>query len=271
MKQQDDPRPIYFISDAHIGSKDAEAEKKKEKYLTDFLYFLAEQDPAPILYIVGDLFDFWFEYRYAIPSLYQKMLSRIVYALDKGVEIIYVTGNHDFWMGPFFKNTLGIPIHHGIYEARHWQKRFFIFHGDGIPKEDRGYRFLKSVIQHPLTIWLYKLVHPDLGIPLARWASAQSRNHYKKTPEEEKADDLKYLHYAQTKLQEGYDFVIMGHTHRPVFEGTPERAYVNLGDWMRYFTYAVFREGQIELKSWIQESAASTFHMEPETARSVEK
>ena len=243
-------RTVYFISDAHIGSREQDIERIKEARLTEFLEFVGEQTPRPLLYIVGDLFDFWFEYRYAIPALYQKLLSRLVYLLDRGVEIRYVTGNHDFWMGDFFKKFLAIPVYHGAHQIQLSGKKFYIFHGDGILPEDKGYRLMKKVLQNPLAIQAYKLLHPDLGIPLARWASSASRNHYQKSPEEERRDDEKYIRYALEVLRRGYDYAIMGHTHRPLFYRSDDGIYVNLGDWIRHFSFARFEGGNLRLLRW---------------------
>ncbi len=263
-------RPIFFFSDAHIGSRDQESEREKDIKLSQFFEYLLTVRPAPILYIVGDLFDFWFEYRYAIPSVYQKLLARMVHILDQGIEIRYVTGNHDFWMRDFFPKHLGIQVYHGIHDFQINGKRFFIFHGDGILAEDRGYRLMKKVLQHPLAITAYKWLHPDLGIPLARWASSTSRNHRQKTPEEGRWYDEKYLQYALEKMQEGYDYVVMGHTHRPVYHVEADKVYVNLGDWMTHFTYAVYDNYKLELKHWLADSENAE-NQEQFEAKSVQR
>ena len=243
-------RKIYFISDAHVGTGNIEQETLKENKLSDFLLAIGREDPKPLLYIVGDLFDFWFEYRYAIPALYQKLLSRLVFLRDQGVDIRYVTGNHDFWMGRFFPKMLQIPVYRGVHRLELTGRRFYIFHGDGVLAEDRGYRLLKKILQNPAAIQAYKLLHPDLGIPLARWASSSSRNHYRKSPEEERRDDAQYIRYAVQVLEQGYDFVIMGHTHRPVLYRHKKGLYVNLGDWMRHFTFARFDGKDLRLFRW---------------------
>ncbi len=247
-------KEIFFISDAHVGSRDKEAEKLKETRLKSFFNFLTTVSPPPILYILGDLFDFWFEYRFAIPAIYQKLLTYLCYLDDKGIEIRYVTGNHDFWMGNFFPRYLNIKVYHGIYNIKVNSKSFYIYHGDGVLKEDKGYRFLKHIIQNPLTIMLYKWIHPDIGIPIARWFSAKSRNHYVKDSETQKMHDEKYLAFASQLLKSDFDYIIMGHTHRPIAATDGAKTYLNLGDWISNFTFAKYDGKKLGLYRWTEKN-----------------
>ena len=252
-------RDIYFISDAHVGSRDHEAEIIKEKNLAHFFNFLATLSPPPLLYILGDLFDFWFEYKYAIPSVYQKLLTRLVQLTEKGIEIRYVTGNHDFWIRDFFQKHLGIEVYHGAHIFETESKKFYLFHGDGVLSEDKGYRILKKIIQSPLTIKMYQWIHPDIGIPIARWASATSRDHYGKDPEIEKRDDRKYINYAFEILENNYDYMLMGHTHRPLKVEKESKTYINLGDWIRNFTFGQFKENKLKLFQLDRENSKEDF------------
>ena len=250
LDDQNTNRDIYFISDAHIGSWDKESEAQKEKYLQQFCQYLITISPPPLLYIIGDLFDFWFEYRFAIPSVYQRLLTQLVVLRNHGVNIRYVTGNHDFWMRDFFPTYFGIDIYRGIHIVRLGMKSFYIFHGDGVLKEDQGYQLLKRVLQNPILIKAYQWLHPDIGIPIARWASAMSRSHYQKDAEIERQDDEKYWAYAFEKLNLGYDYVLMGHTHRPVAITLGEKVYINLGDWISHFTFVRFDGHLLNLYQW---------------------
>lgn len=240
-------RDIYFFSDAHVGSRDKEAEILKEKNLTYFFNHLATVSPPPLLYILGDLFDFWFEYKHAIPSVYQKLLTRLVQLIEHGIQIRYVTGNHDFWIRDFFQKHLGIEVYHGAHILETKTKNFYLFHGDGILSGDFGYRILKTIIQNPLIIKMYQWIHPDIGIPIAKWASGMSRDHYAKDPEIEKQDDQKYINYAFEILEGDYDYILMGHTHRPLIIENETKAYINLGDWIRHFTFGIFKEDKLKL------------------------
>ena len=215
--------------------------------LAHFFNFLATISPPPLLYILGDLFDFWFEYKYAIPSVYQQLLTRLVQLTEQGVQIRYVTGNHDFWIRDFFQKHLGIEVYHGAHILETNTKKFYLFHGDGVLPEDRGYRILKKIIQNPYIIKMYQWIHPDIGIPIARWASAMSRDRYGKDPEVERRDDQKYIHYAFEILKGEYDYILMGHTHRPMIIEDETKAYINLGDWIRHFTFCIFSENKLKL------------------------
>lgn len=268
-RTQTEKKLTFFISDAHIGSRDAAAEAIKEKKLRLFFNYLTTISPPPDLYILGDLFDFWFEYRHAIPSLYQKLLTRLVNLVEHGISIRYITGNHDFWIRDFFQKYLDIEVYHGEYKTQIDGKSFYLFHGDGVLSEDKGYRILKRIIQNPLVIKTYQWIHPDIGIPIARWSSAMSRNQYGKDPETEKQDDEKYLSYAIRIFQNQYDYILMGHTHRPMIVTNREKTYINLGDWIRNFTYALFDGNAIKLYRWLAAEDSDQSHLleeiEPET------
>ncbi len=242
-------KKAYFFSDVHIGSHDKANEILKERYLRSFFNFLfREQDFS--LYIVGDLFDFWFEYKHAIPIHYQHILSKLMLLREHDVPITFITGNHDFWMRDFFEQQMGIATYHGVHEEKILGKSFHFFHGDGIVEKDVAYRTLKTILQNPFVIRLYQWIHPDIGIPVARYASQLSRNHYVLEPEEAAAEDAEYLAYAQRQFAAGADVVIMGHTHRPVFYQEKGKTYINLGDWLNHFTYAEFDGENFALKTW---------------------
>jgi len=241
---------VYFISDAHAGSSDVEVESKKEKLLCSFFDMLMDIPSPPLLYIVGDLFDFWFEYRHAIPTRYQKILGKLTLLQERGVEIRYVTGNHDFWMGDFFPRELKIPVFHGIHSLIVGSKKIHISHGDGVLKEDTGYRVLKKILRNKWVIATYKLIHPDIGIPFAHWASSTSRNHGLRTPEQARKDDAEYFSYAKEQLDNGFDHVIIGHTHRPKAVSYNNKRYINLGDWIQHFTFANYNGEVLNLFRW---------------------
>lgn len=256
----DTNQQIYFISDAHAGSADKEAEYLKDQYLTSFFNMLMEISPPPILYIVGDLFDFWFEYRHTIPTRYQKILGQLTLMIEQGIEIRYITGNHDFWMNSYFPQEMKIPVYHGVHAIQVGSQKIHIFHGDGILSEDIGYRILKKILRNKWVIAAYKLIHPDLGIPIARWASATSRNHGTRTPERAKKDDEQYYNYAKDQFENGYDYVIIGHTHRPKTITKGEKKYINLGDWIKHFTFAIINGEDLNLFQWNGNQTANSFN-----------
>ncbi|RMF56374.1 MAG: UDP-2,3-diacylglucosamine diphosphatase [Calditrichaeota bacterium] len=234
----------YFFSDVHLGTRHTKSEKIKENRLLAFLDHVAISGER--LFILGDLFDFWFEYRTVIPRGYTRILSALSRLQELGIDIQYVAGNHDFWMRDFLSKELKIQVHFDPVDITLENKRFFLHHGDGIAKHDKGYRFLKRIFRNPINIFLYSLLHPDLGIPLAKWVSQLSRNHTSRGI----PDDRDYRELAVQKFQEGFDYVVFGHLHYPVIQPYGEKWYVILGDWIEYFTYAVFDGKEMQLLTW---------------------
>ena len=235
----------FFISDVHLGSQSSKAEKVKEQKLLSFLEYVAEYGDQ--LFIVGDLFDFWFEYRTVIPRGYTRILCALSELRELGKEMHYIAGNHDFWMRDYLAKEFGIKIHFDDFEYTLYNKRFYLYHGDGIAKKDYGYRILKKIFRNRFNIFLYSLIHPDLGIPLAKWVSALSRSH---TSSDAPPEDHDYVQAALQKFSEGFDFVIFGHLHYPNYQIYGEKVYINLGDWMKHFTYAEFDGEEISLNYW---------------------
>ena len=237
---------IFFISDAHLGLKGKKEERKQEKLLLDFLEYAEKKGDS--LYIVGDLFDFWFEYRSVIPRRYLPVLFALKKLVTRGLKVRYVTGNHDFWMENFFEDELGIKVYRGPLQTRIDGKRFYVAHGDGLAKKDVGYRMLKKVLHHPMNIRLYQLLHPDVGLAIAGFFSRLSRNH-----RETKNRDAEYIRFARNRFNEGFDGVVLAHTHRPQEFRENGRTYINIGDWMHHFTYGKFEKGRLSLKYWVKE------------------
>ncbi len=236
-------KPIYFISDAHLRGSDVTGEEQCEKHLLNFFKFIEEKGKC--LFIIGDLFDFWFEYRSVIPRRYFKVLFALNELIRKGVEVHYITGNHDFWMDNFFKEELKIQIHDRPLDIRLEGKRFYIAHGDGLAKQDVQYRILKKILRFPFHIRLYRILHPDVGFALADFFSRLSRNHQKI----ENIDE-EYINYAKARFQEGFDGVILAHTHSPKEYRESDKTYINTGDWMNHFTYGKLERDRLSLEYW---------------------
>jgi UDP-2,3-diacylglucosamine hydrolase len=200
---------------------------------------------ASHVFIVGDLFDFWFEYHHLIPKQFQRILSALGELKDKGVQIDYLCGNHDFWLGDFLPQQLGIPVHKDSLTVERQGKKLFISHGDGLAKSDWGYRILKKILRSKVNIWLYRQLPPDFSIPLAKYVSGSSRDH---TSRRETKFLEEYREFAKLKLETGFDAVILGHTHQPNLEQIGKGVYVNLGDWFKNYSYAVLEKGEISLE-----------------------
>ncbi len=233
----------YFISDVHLGEKAPDEEKERVLHFLSFLKSI--ESKADKIFFVGDLFDFWFEYKYVIPKRYFSVLHQLKNFAEKNIEMHYLTGNHDFWLGEFFTKEMGITIHENDWSGVIDGKKFYLFHGDGVAKKDVWYRFLKRILRNKTNIKLYRLLHPDLGIPFARLVSGSSRLY---TNQINLNDNDDYIEFAKTKLKEGFDYVIMGHRHTPMEIEENGRKYINLGDWLVNFSYAVFDGQKLKLE-----------------------
>ena len=237
-------RKTYFFSDAHLGVGTKEEDRQKEQALVRFLDVVRSDGDQ--LFIVGDLFDYWFEYRSVVPKGYFRLFAKLAELSESGIKLIYMAGNHDFWLRGYFAEELGMMIEHQPTKYVIGGKKFYIHHGDGLLKNDTGYRILKRVLRSRTNIFLFSLVHPDLAARIARWSSNKSRQYTSKR--EYESDDM--TEFARTKINEGYDFVVMGHNHVPCKRNIGSGVYVNLGEWVRQRTYAVFDGSSLELKSW---------------------
>lgn len=238
---------LYFISDAHLGLGSRAEEKNKETKLIAFLNEI--RNDADEVYIVGDLFDAWFEYRTVIPKGFHRLFATFDEMIRDGIAIHYLAGNHDYWIRDFFRDELGMHTHHHPFEVSANGKKIYIHHGDGVMSNDTGYRILKHVLRNKFNIWLYSWLHPDIGLPLARSSSRKSR-HY--TSQKDYGDEEGMLLFAKQKIEEGYDIVIMGHRHRPLLKPIGNGTYINLGDWITHCTYAEISERGESLREWKQ-------------------
>ncbi|MCP5108472.1 MAG: UDP-2,3-diacylglucosamine diphosphatase [bacterium] len=242
---------IYFISDAHLGFKIDEFEVRKRDRLFEFLEHVGNDSQASALYLVGDLFDFWFEWYHVVPKYWFSILYRLRQLVESGVTVNFITGNHDFYTGSYLEKEVGITCFDESCEFRVNSKRFFVAHGDGLARKDRGYRLLKRVIRSRFSIFLYKtFISADLGMQIARWFSHSSRRLVKI---EKHAWAGEYYQYAREKFREGFDYVVMGHIHYPVREEDGGNVYVNCGDWMSQFTYAKYDGNTLILEKWENE------------------
>jgi UDP-2,3-diacylglucosamine hydrolase len=237
-------RKTYFFSDAHLGIGTKEEDREKERVLIRFLDTV-ERD-GEHLFIVGDLFDYWFEYRTVVPKGYFRLFSKLADLSEAGIKVMYLAGNHDFWLRTYFRDELGMEVYPDPIERVILGKRFYIHHGDGLLKTDTGYRILKRVLRNKINIFLFSLVHPDLAGRIARWSSQKSRQHTSKRSFE--GGDM--VEFAEGKIGEGFDFVVMGHHHVPCVRNIGSGVYVNLGDWITEQTYAVFDGKRMSLKKW---------------------
>jgi len=234
---------IYFFSDAHLGENDKEREKGKLEKIYAFLEMV--KNDGEKLFILGDLFDFWFEYKHAIPKEHLKVVFKLAALVEDGIEVHYISGNHDFWLGNFLSREAGITIHRDYLKIDEQGKKLFLIHGDGISPSDKGYRVLKKILRNRFNIWLYRKVPTDWGIPLAKWVSGSSRNY---TSGRSKHFIKDYEIYAGKKLAEGFDAVVIGHLHVPILKELDGGVYLNTGDFIKHFSYGRMDDGKITLE-----------------------
>ena len=235
---------VYFFSDIHLGLGSREEDAAKERRVVAFLDQVLKDGRE--LFIVGDLFDYWFEYDSVIPKGYTRLFGALAALQDAGVPTTYLAGNHDFWLKSYLTDELGIKIFQNDVTREFNGKKFYIHHGDGLYKQDTGYRMLKRVLRNRVNIWLFSILHPDLTSRIARWSSKTSRKHTSNTTFE--GNDM--VEFAEEKIRQGFDYVLMGHNHQSLHHPYKRGAYVNLGNWIDENTYAVFDGKKLALKTW---------------------
>lgn len=246
-------KKIYFASDFHFGIPDHATSVAREKRVCRWLDEIAPH--AEHLFLVGDLFDTWFEYRNVVPRGYTRFLGKLAQLRDNGLQIDAFTGNHDLWMLDYLHTELGIPVHHGPIQ-REWNgKKFFIAHGDGLGPGDTGYKILKTVLRSPLSQWLYRRVHPDTGVGVASWFSKLGPKHADIPIKEFQGPEKEMLvqFCLDTLKREDIDYFVFGHRHLALEYPLPgNKLYVNLGDWIRYDSYGEFDGETMRLKYYKQ-------------------
>lgn len=244
-------KTVYFISDLHLGSTYDPASRQREKLVVQFLESIA--DDAAALYMVGDILDYWYEYRTVVPRGYVRFFGALAALADKGVKIIWFIGNHDVWLFDYVRDEIGVDVIDGQLVTEIHGKRFLISHGDGVGKLPRGFRFIRGVFRNRLCQKLYASIHPRWTVPFAhRWSSHSRRNE-----KEFSAFDIDtdYLSLFARGWQTGHpdapvDFFVFGHRHMMIDRQLPgsEARLVILGDWLRHFSYARYDGTTFELK-----------------------
>lgn len=244
-------KKLYLLSDFHLGAPNHAASLEREKAVVAFLEQI-RHDAGRII-IAGDIFDFWFEYKKAVPRGFTRLLGKLAELTDSGIPVEVFVGNHDMWMRDYFQQELNIPVHYEpkVYE---WNgKRFYIGHGDGLGPGDHGFKFIKKIFRNPLCQWLFGWLHPNLGIGLANYFSRKSREKTGEADADFLGADKEWLiiYCKEVLAKEHYDYFIFGHRHYPIdFALNDSSRYINLGDWIRNFTYASFDGQDVQLHHW---------------------
>ena len=249
-------KKIYFLSDVHLGAPNFLASLEREKKLVRFLDKISGD--AQEIIIVGDLFDFWYEYRHVVPKGYVRMLGKLAAITDAGIKIHFFVGNHDMWMKDYFQKELNIPVYFGPRTFQFGNGSFYVAHGDGLGPGDHGYKFLKKIFRNPLCQWLFGMLPPVIGIGLANFFSRKSRESVADHEKKFLGPDKEWLMvYSREVLQnEHYDFFVYGHRHVPgIHQLSAKSRYVNLGDWITHFTYAAWDGEAMHLNTFTDNGA----------------
>jgi UDP-2,3-diacylglucosamine hydrolase len=240
---------IYFISDAHLGIPDYKSSLIREKHLIKLLDIARKE--ATEIFLLGDIFDFWFEYKSVVPKGFVRLLGKIAEITDAGIPVHYFTGNHDMWIFNYFTHELGVIMHREPFEATFGNKLFYIAHGDGLGPGDQGYKFIKRVFSSPISKALFSWLHPGIGTSLALFFSRRSR--LANGPKDEiflgENNERLIIHCKEMTKIKPYNYFIFGHRHLPLdIPIGPDSRYINTGEWVKYFSYAYFDGEQIYLK-----------------------
>lgn len=242
---------IYFASDFHLGVPGHASSLEREKRIVQWMDSVRHN--AKELYLMGDLFDFWFEYRHVAPKGFVRLLGAIASFTDQGIPVHVFTGNHDMWMFGYLEKELNVQVHKKPVVKEFGGKKFYLAHGDGLGPDNSGYKSIKKIFSNPFFQWCYARLHPNLAFSIANYLSHRSRKANYETDGHYLGDDKEWLvqYCRELTATEHYDYMIFGHRHLPLEkEIRPGAMYINLGDWIRYNTYAVFDGEKTVLKSW---------------------
>ncbi len=249
-------KKIFFLSDFHLGAPNRTQSLEREKIIVRFLSEIKQT--AFAVFIIGDVFDFWYEYKKVVPRGYVRLLGKLAELTDSGVAVHFFVGNHDMWMRTYFQEELGIPVYFEQKDFQFNDRHFHLAHGDGLGPGDHKYKALKKVFRNPVCQWLFGLVPPQIGIGLADFFSRQSRAKTGTTEEHFLGEEREWLIiYSRGILkQRKVDYFVYGHRHLPMdYRLSEDSRYINLGDWIQYFTYAEFDGTEMSVRSYTGQEA----------------
>lgn len=249
-------KKIYFASDFHLGVPDKESSLIREKKIIRWLNEVAND--AEEIWLLGDLFDFWFDYKKVVPRGFVRLLGKMAEINDSGIPITVFTGNHDMWFFDYLPKEIGVTLYREPVTRIWGDKKFMIGHGDGLGPGDKGYKFIKKVFSNKVCQWLFRWIHPDIGIGIANFFSSKSRATTGDYDKVYLGDDNEWLAiYCKEILKtEHFDYFIFGHRHLPIDISVGENSqYINLGEWINHFTYAVFDGLELKLLTFEQDQS----------------
>lgn len=244
-------KQIYFAADFHLGVPDHESSLKRERKIIEWLNAIRRD--AHSIYLLGDIFDFWFEYTHTIPKGYVRLLGKLAELRDEGIPIYFFTGNHDMWMFDYFPKELGIPIFRKPMVLEVGAQKLMVGHGDGLGPGDHTYKFLKKFFNSKICQWLFARIHPNLGIAIANTWSRRSRitNNRKDETFQGEQGEFLWVYCNEVEKTEHHDYYIFGHRHLPLdLEVGKNSKYINVGEWVHFKTYAVYDGAKVHLKEF---------------------
>lgn len=228
---------MYFASDFHLGAPTPVASAEREKKIVRWLQTI--QSDAEAIFLVGDIFDFWFEYKHCIPKGHSRFLGELANLRDRGIPIYFFTGNHDMWMFDYFPTELGIPIIRNPTEIIVGEKRLLVGHGDGLGPGDATFKILKKVFANPIAQWLFEWIHPNVGMAIAHaWSQRSRKIGMQKTETFKGEQEWLWQYCKEVEKEKHFDLYIFGHRHLPLqLEVSENSQYINLGEWISQFSY----------------------------------
>jgi UDP-2,3-diacylglucosamine hydrolase len=240
---------LYFASDFHLGAPNLAESHKREQLIVKWLNEI-KQD-AKAIYLVGDIFDFWFEYKTVVPKGFVRLLGKLAELVDSGIEVHLFVGNHDLWMKDYLETEVGVTIHHRNITIEEDGKKLFIGHGDGLGDGDYLYKVLRRFFTSKVCQWAFARLHPNLALTIAHCWSRGSRKSGEEANFISNEKEILFGYCQQQQALNPVDYYIFGHRHLPLELKVDERAkYINTGDWLQYNTYAVIESGNLELKTY---------------------
>ena len=250
-------KSLYFITDAHLGAGNDSLQRERELCaLLDHI-----KDDAATVVFLGDMFDFWFTYRYVVPKGHVRLLGKMAEMSDAGIELHFFIGNHDMWLFDYLKDEVGAIMHNDPDTLVFDGKRFLIGHGDGLGHLDRRYDFIRRIFRCRLNQRMFALLPSGLTFGIAHsWSNSSRKSHIKKNPKifEYQGDDREgiIIYCKQMLAKEHYDYCVFGHRHTPIVKDDclPNCTYVNVGDWLLHRNYAVYTGGSLTLHDLLLES-----------------
>lgn len=249
-------KKIYFAGDFHLGVPSFESSLLRERQIIRWLESVRHD--AHAIYLLGDIFDFWFEYRYTVPKGFVRLLGKLAELRDAGIPVTFFTGNHDMWMFDYFPTELGIPVIRKPCVLEIGNHRLLIGHGDGLGPGDRTYKILKKFFDSAVCQWLFARIHPNLGIRIAHAWSRKSRisNNKKGETFNKQEDEYLWIYCSEVERTKHHDFYVFGHRHLPLdLEVGKDSRYINVGEWVHFKTYAVYDGTNVELKKFASDTA----------------